>query len=50
MCPACFAAAAAFALKAASAGGAAAYAVSKLRAKVKTHSKPIEPCTEGDRV
>lgn len=35
MCPACFAAAAAFALKAASAGGVAVYAASKLRAKIK---------------
>ncbi|HTU63312.1 MAG TPA: hypothetical protein VMF89_32850 [Polyangiales bacterium] len=50
MCPACLAAAAAFALKAASAGGVAAYAVTKLRAKAKTHPKPIEPRTPGDRV
>ena len=41
MCPACLAAAAAFALKAASAGGVAAYAASKLRAK-QTQTKPIE--------
>lgn len=39
MCPACLAAAAAFALKAASAGGIAAYTVAKLRAK----PKPLEP-------
>jgi hypothetical protein len=55
MCPACFAAAAAFALKAASAGGVAAYAVAKVRANVKTQAMPIEtesgtPCTQGDRV
>ena len=52
MCPACFAAAAAFALKAASAGGVVAYGASKLRAK-HTKIKPIEskPSVEleGDR-
>jgi hypothetical protein len=54
MCPACLAAAAAFALKAASAGGVAAYATHKLRARAQeTQSKPIEPqpsvAMEGDR-
>jgi hypothetical protein len=54
MCPACFAAAAAFALKAASAGGVAAYAIAKVRAKAKTQATPIEPesgtpCVQGDR-
>lgn len=46
MCPACLAAAAALALKAASAGGIAAYAAHKLRTK----SKPVEPQSQGDRV
>lgn len=52
MCPACLAAAAAFALKAASAGGVVAYGASKLRTK-HTKIEPIEPQPgvdlEGDR-
>jgi hypothetical protein len=44
MCPACFAAAAALALKAVSVGGVAAYGAGKLRDKTKT--KPIEPAAE----
>ena len=44
MCPACFAAAAALALKAVSVGGAAAYGANKLR--LKTNSKPIAPPPE----
>ena len=43
MCPACFAAAAALALKAVSVGGVAAYGATKLRSK--TTSKPIEPAS-----
>lgn len=48
MCPACFAAAAALALKAASVGGVAAYGANKVREKTKT--RPIEPASqpEGD--
>jgi len=49
MCPACIAAAAALALKAATVGGVAAYGASKLHSKLKT--KPIEPAStpEGER-
>lgn len=47
MCPACLAASAAIALKAASAGGAAALAVKALRSKFTPSTDP-HPMSEGE--
>jgi hypothetical protein len=48
MCPACLAVAAALAVKAASAGGLAAYGVSKLRSKTKPDTVEPQPSNTGD--
>ena len=49
MCPACLAASAAIALKAASAGGATALAVKALRSKFTSPSTEPDPASEGDQ-
>jgi hypothetical protein len=49
MCPACLAASAAIALKAASAGGATALAVKALRSKFTSPSTNPDPASEGDQ-